>query len=677
MAGRVIVKGSFTNVSASARFTSALTASIASSPHTDTRGRYYAVADGEILSQPVQGTFDAATKTWTVAVVPVAGVIYRLSAPGYMPDIFVESDAYLPMPANADVEVDADTLVGQPGGDTLVEYVTLTTVIASIDGKVAAEVAEQAPAAVGTELAAQLADPESAASTAVENTAVAVIRESFPQDAVRVDWQNGDTGRAKLVAALAAASAPGGSGVVALPGGTIDVGNGLSLAGYRAGVVGMGGSNGYGFAGAPTGSVIKASTQTGPVLDFNGFIFPDSFRGKIPFSGFHVEGSNAADASKANSGMSFATGGTSAAASSLTFRDIVISRTGGPCIDVGKAYDLQFYETVLCTPVSARDNDVPYLLVRGGNWNGWHGLLLRSMGAGVGGDCGPSGAIVMRREWGINPSQNIIRDPKVEFLHVPTGGCIISIAGNANRIDNLKLQDVSKEAGASGTAVIRLLPLTTGNLGGNEITGEIPAGGASFDVGVDISQSYNSVYGTRGGGHSHVRLNAGVLSVGAFFVGSVGSPTGASVVDNAGNSTNSYADMLGKTWTFPAGVKMTQESGSALAISTPAVPANGYFNLGVGASPVKYMGVGGASYINASAHYFRDPTGTAGAALAVFPTIGAGGGIGLPLVTSALPTASATYRGRVVFVAGASGTADRLVVCRKDAADAYAWMDLF
>ena len=142
MAGRVIVKGSFTNVSASARFIAALTASIASSPLADDEGRYYAVAGGEILSQPVQGTFDAATLTWTVAVVPVEGVIYRISAPGFMPDCFVDSTAFLPMPANADVEVDADTLIGPPGGDTLVEYVTLTTVIASIDSKVATAVDE-------------------------------------------------------------------------------------------------------------------------------------------------------------------------------------------------------------------------------------------------------------------------------------------------------------------------------------------------------------------------------------------------------------------------------------------------------------------------------------------------------------------------------------------------------
>lgn len=57
-------------------------------------------------------------------------------------------------------------------------------------------------------------------------------------------------------------------------------------------------------------------------------------------------------------------------------------------------------------------------------------------------------------------------------------------------------------------------------------------------------------------------------------------------------------------------------------------------------------------------------------------------GISAPIVRVgnvawSLPTASATYRGEIRFVAGGSGVADRLVVCRKDAANAYAWVDLF
>lgn len=42
-----------------------------------------------------------------------------------------------------------------------------------------------------------------------------------------------------------------------------------------------------------------------------------------------------------------------------------------------------------------------------------------------------------------------------------------------------------------------------------------------------------------------------------------------------------------------------------------------------------------------------------------------------------LPTADAAHRGEVRFVQGAAGVADRLVVCRKNAAEAYAWVDLF
>ena len=43
----------------------------------------------------------------------------------------------------------------------------------------------------------------------------------------------------------------------------------------------------------------------------------------------------------------------------------------------------------------------------------------------------------------------------------------------------------------------------------------------------------------------------------------------------------------------------------------------------------------------------------------------------------ALPTAAVAYRGEVRMVHGAAGVLDRLVVCRKDAANAYAWVDLF
>jgi hypothetical protein len=46
---------------------------------------------------------------------------------------------------------------------------------------------------------------------------------------------------------------------------------------------------------------------------------------------------------------------------------------------------------------------------------------------------------------------------------------------------------------------------------------------------------------------------------------------------------------------------------------------------------------------------------------------------GVPVVAT-LPTASATYRGTLVYVKGGAGVADTLKLCRKTSADAYAWV---
>lgn len=43
----------------------------------------------------------------------------------------------------------------------------------------------------------------------------------------------------------------------------------------------------------------------------------------------------------------------------------------------------------------------------------------------------------------------------------------------------------------------------------------------------------------------------------------------------------------------------------------------------------------------------------------------------------ALPPASATYRGQTRFMYGGAGAMDRLVICRKNSSDAYAWVDLY
>lgn len=45
--------------------------------------------------------------------------------------------------------------------------------------------------------------------------------------------------------------------------------------------------------------------------------------------------------------------------------------------------------------------------------------------------------------------------------------------------------------------------------------------------------------------------------------------------------------------------------------------------------------------------------------------------------TAGLPVAAVAYRGQVRRIDGAAGVLDRLVICRKDAANAYAWVDLY
>ncbi len=50
------------------------------------------------------------------------------------------------------------------------------------------------------------------------------------------------------------------------------------------------------------------------------------------------------------------------------------------------------------------------------------------------------------------------------------------------------------------------------------------------------------------------------------------------------------------------------------------------------------------------------------------------GGLRTNAANTALPTASASYRGQILYLDSGAGVLDALYVCRKDAADAYAWV---
>jgi len=138
-APRILVRGDLRTIADLPADKAALTATVAASPYADEQGRQYVVTDEAVHSQrPVFAV--RATGEWTCELVWAAGTVYRISAPGWMPDVMVYCDALTLV--DGFVAVDARDLIEPPGGATPVAWVTLTAVIASIDGKVATSVEE-------------------------------------------------------------------------------------------------------------------------------------------------------------------------------------------------------------------------------------------------------------------------------------------------------------------------------------------------------------------------------------------------------------------------------------------------------------------------------------------------------------------------------------------------------
>lgn len=126
-----------------------ITVSVHASPTVDpVTGEPYAVDAEAIYSQhPVVRTDEDGR--WEVTVVKATGVVHRIESRGWMPTVYLDDDLH-----DDGAVVDARTLIDVPGGATPVEWVTLTSVIASIDGKVATATAAAVPGAVADYLAA-------------------------------------------------------------------------------------------------------------------------------------------------------------------------------------------------------------------------------------------------------------------------------------------------------------------------------------------------------------------------------------------------------------------------------------------------------------------------------------------------------------------------------------------
>lgn len=337
-----------------------------------------------------------------------------------------------------------------------------------------------------------------------------------------------------IQAACAAATAlSSGYAVVRLSSRTWDVGNGLAMSGYRCGIEGTGSAQN---GGTYKGTILHASTQTGPVLDITGLASP-AF-GRMPIGGFTLKGDNTADATKVKCGLAQTSG---TALSGLWIHDITVVECGGHGVDMRLLYLSTMERIVVRTPVSAKANDVAYIKLTNCSGTTFNDLGCRSTLSSA--DTGASGALIVTDD-GLNAGDHVeINHPWFEFLHVPTNGSLISVAGNNTKIRNVYLPDSGKEAAATGTSVVRFLAPAVQNSGGNELTGTIPGtNSGSWDTGVKVSQSNNRIVGVKGFIGGNVTLDAGVGYTYVALGGRISGATGAAFTDNSGVTTNTLLD---------------------------------------------------------------------------------------------------------------------------------------
>lgn len=412
--------------------------------------------------------------------------------------------------------------------------------------------------------------------------------------------------RPSFLAALSDAEARGKGTVMEMPSGVYDVGNGISLADKS---VVLRGHGAHGTTALPSGTVLHASTQTGPVLDFTGWVVPSPvFGAKVRHGDFLVRGSGVADPTKNNAGIRVT------AINSVTFSDIAIRDTGGPCLDLAdgngnSCYLNDFERIILNTPVNAGANDVPYLRSVESNGNRFRGIGFRSVLAS--GGVGVSGAAVFTGGPTYGDHDNLFDGWWFEYLHVPTGGTLFAHAGSASVISDFQFFDVGKDTGATGTSYFRLTNPPAAGRGGNLIRGVIPGKGTNsydIDMGIDIQQSGNRVDGVKGYKGTNVVIAAGVGLTDVQLGGSIAAATDPAVIDNSGLTTNTWRDYTlgtegGRGW------QRDVWSGSIPRFYNAVTPANG--DLGIGQGGVLHRAIGAAHYMWQDQLYLRTIAGAA------------------------------------------------------------------
>jgi hypothetical protein len=355
---------------------------------------------------------------------------------------------------------------------------------------------------------------------------------------------NGKTASApKATISAAVASLAGNTGEIRLLDGVHDVGNGLSLSGARCSIVGFGAGMRSTGAGIPEGSVIKASTQSGPVLDFTGYIYPHAMRGRVEFGNFAVQGSGAADPTKVNVGIKIGSAATVFAAG--YFHDIAISNTGGPGMEIQHAYLADFERITVVQPIGASTNDVPYMLILGSNGNRFRGIGFRNVNeADI---IGVSGALVVTSSSVADSNFNVWDGTWTENLRCPTNGVFFSFAGNRQYITGTQFFDSYCEPGATNTAWVKFaIPPVGANYGGNLWHGYVP--GRTFNTtvqmtyGIRFEQNNNAANGPKGYVGYNAYFALGVKNTVVTLTGSESTATDPAFVDESGNRTNICRD---------------------------------------------------------------------------------------------------------------------------------------
>ncbi len=426
------------------------------------------------------------------------------------------------------------------------------------------------------------------------------------------DYIDGSPANHNAALAAACAAATVVSGQVILPPGDTIIDGTFSLSGYRCSIIGHGATATSG--NTARGSVIRCINQTGPVLDFAGFVWPFNFIGRVRIEGFTVKGDGTAGATKKGIDI------TSAGHGGFALRDVTVYNTGGIGLDVANAYLSTIDSVTVCNPINAKANDVPYVRFRGANGMKITGLGLRCLipavptGEPSVDDVGVSGAIRFEAA----PSNafmlhdTLVEGLWVENLHPGTDVALVVVQGNCVVFSDTQVFDISVPVGTTGSAIFRFEPSPLGDGGGNIVRGVIPGRGTSandINWGIILQQSGNSIDGVKGYRGNNVRIDANVERTYVHLAGAYGNGGAVGITDNSTKTTNTLIDTTLGTYTLAAG-----PSGNAV-INLGGGPT---IRSGAGAPESVVTAAPGSIYLrtdaaSGTAVYFKDVgTGTTG-----------------------------------------------------------------